>query len=79
MWQIELLRDWKGGRGVLYVESAPPGEYVMTEAFDGPAGESGELSHFTSKLPGVVSGRVESSGVGYFFTGKRWVHVWVSD
>jgi hypothetical protein len=79
-WRLELLRDWgAGGRGVLYVESARPGKYGRTQALEGPVVEPGELSYFASKLPGVESGRVESSGVAYFFTAKGWVHVWVSD
>ncbi len=78
-WRIELLRDWGALRGVLYVESARPGKYGRTEKPEAPPGEPGELSRFTSKVPGILSGRVESSGVAYFFTGKHWVHVWVSD
>lgn len=78
-WRLELLRDWGGGRGVLYVESARPGKYTRFGGLDGPLGEPGELSQFISALPGIVSGRVESSGVAYFFTAKHWVHVWVSD
>jgi hypothetical protein len=61
------------------VESVRSGNFERTGALDGPIGEPGEVSHVVSKLPGVVSGRVGSSGVAYFFTGKGWVHVWVSD
>jgi hypothetical protein len=78
-WRLELLRDWGGGRGVMYVASAKPGKYTRFGGLDAPPGELGELSEFVSALPGIVSGRVESSGVAYFFTANKWVHVWVSD
>ena len=78
-WHIELLRDWGEGRSRLYVETIEKGSYRRTEALEGPPSEPGELDRYTSVYPGVVSGATESSGVAYFFTGHRWVHVWVAD
>jgi hypothetical protein len=77
-WHIERLRDWGEGRSRLYVETIEKGSYRRTEAL-GPASEPGELDRYTSGYPGVLSGATESSGVAYFFTGHRWVHVWVAD
>ncbi len=78
-WHIEHLRDWGEGRSRLYVETIAKGSYKQSEALDGSATEPGELDHYASENPGVVSGATESSGVAYFFTGRRWVHVWISD
>lgn len=79
VWRVERLRNWGKGRSRLYVESVPKGRHVRTEALDGPPTEAGELSEYSSGHPCVLSGATESSGVAYCFTGKRWVHVWVSD
>ena len=65
--------------GGLYADTLEPGKYNRTEALDGPVTETGELDSFTSKHQGVVAGAIESSGAAFFFDGRRWVHVWISD
>jgi hypothetical protein len=80
IWKTELLRDWGAGeRNYLYVNFVGPGTYKRFDELEGPVSEPGEKLTFTSKSPGLVTGRIESSGVAYFFTGKKWVHVWISD
>ena len=82
-WRIAVLQDLGTGarnaRSTLYVETVPPGLYKRTEALDGTVSERGELLTYTSKYDGVQSGTIESGAVAHFFTGQRWVHVWVSD
>ncbi len=79
-WRVERLRDWgSAARAGLYVDSVPSGSFKRTAAADGPLSEPGEVIRYSSQHAGVVSGTMESSGVAYFFTGKRWVHVWVSN
>jgi hypothetical protein len=78
-WHFDRLRDWGDGRSRLYVATIEKGSYEQSGALHGTADEPGELLRYASKHPGVVSGATESSGVAYFFTGHRWVHVWISD
>jgi hypothetical protein len=33
----------------------------------------------TSRVPGLVAGAIDSSGAAFFYDGKKWVHVWISD
>ena len=78
-WHVERLRDWGQGRIRLYVGAVPKGTHVRTEVLDGEVIEAGELTRYTSSRPCLVSGVTESSGLAFCYTGKRWVHIWVSD
>jgi hypothetical protein len=79
-WKLELLRDWGDESiGRIYVDTEEPGTYERTEALDGPISEPGERERYTSKRQGLVAGAIESSGAAFFFDGKGWVHVWISD
>ncbi len=79
-WKLTLLRDWGDeASGGIYVDTEEPGTYERTEALDGPISEPGERGKYTSKRQGLVAGGIESSGAVFFFDGKGWVHVWISD
>jgi len=76
---IDTLRIWTGPRAILYVNTLAPGRYERTRAGDSAPGEPGELRFFNSPRPGIATGAVEGGAVAYFYDGKRWVHVWISD
>jgi hypothetical protein len=79
-WRLERVWDWGNAPvGHLYVDTIPAGKYERTEALDGPVSEPGERDSYVSTRQGVVAGAIESSGVAFFFEGKAWVHVWISD
>jgi hypothetical protein len=79
-WKLEIVQDWEDEPiGRMYVETEKPGTYERTEALDGPISEAGERMKVTSKLEGIVAGGIESSGAVFFYVGKKWVHVWISD
>jgi hypothetical protein len=79
-WRVEVVRDWgEEAIGTLYVDTEPPGTYERTDALDGPITEPGERGKYTAKREGIVTGAIESTGAAFFFDGKAWVHVWISD
>jgi hypothetical protein len=80
VWQVELVWDWGSATlGSVYAGTASAGQYARTEALEGPANEPGERLTYKAVHEGVVAGQIESSGAAFFFDGKRWIHVWVSD
>jgi hypothetical protein len=80
IWQVELVWDWGSATlGSVYAGTAAAGDYARTEALEGPANEPGERLVYKAGHDGVVSGQIGSSGAAFFFDGKRWIHVWVSD
>jgi hypothetical protein len=79
-WQVEMVWDWGVATlGSVYAGTASAGVYERTEALEGPANEPGEVLTYKADHQGVVSGQIEASGAAFFFDGKRWIHVWVSD
>ena len=79
-WQVELVWDWGSATlGSVYAGTAAAGIYARTETLDGPANEPDERLRYKADHQGVVAGQIESSGAAFFFNGKRWIHVWVSD
>jgi hypothetical protein len=62
----------------LYANLLEPGKYDRVPLEDSDL-ETGEVLSYSSKLPGVVAGSTEASGVAFFHTPKGWVHVWISD
>jgi hypothetical protein len=83
-WLIEKVSDFgKDGPGRSYVEPLKTGRYTdMFDTDDGPSEytpEPGRVRSFIARNPGIIAGTIESSGVGFFFNGKRWVHLWLSD
>jgi hypothetical protein len=53
--------------------------YERTEGGDGPISQQGGSLSYTAKRQGVEAGVIESTGSAFFFNGKEWVHVWISD
>ena len=79
-WQVEMVWDWGSATlGSVYAGTASAGMYERTEALEGPANEPDERLSYKAQHQGVVAGQIESSGAAFFFDGKRWIHVWVSD
>jgi hypothetical protein len=66
-----------------FVNTVPPGKYTDMYASDNAPDEwrpePGRLRRDTSQRPGFVAGKLEASAVAYFYTGTRWVHLWLSD
>ena len=83
-WRTSTLYDF-GTEGVSrsYVEPFKAGSYTDLFASDmAPSGyepEPGRVKHYRSQLPGFMAGTIESTGAAFFFTGKKWVHLWLSD
>lgn len=83
-WVISELSDFGNeGPSRSYVDPLPADSYQDMYATDrGPSDyvpEPGRVKRYKAVHPGFIAGTIESSGVGYFFTGKRWVHLWLSD
>jgi hypothetical protein len=80
-WKLYKLYDFrKGELGNSYVEPIKAGRYQDLYA-NSPEyeDETGRLRNFASKRSGFIAGSMESSGVAFFFSGNRWVHLWLSD
>ena len=76
-WVIDKLLDFNQGRlGTSYVNTLPPGNYADVW---GGGKEIGRVEKFSSDKQGVITGTIESSGVAFFFTEDRWIHIWLSD
>jgi hypothetical protein len=83
-WAIAELSDFGNeGPSNSYVDPLPADSYDDMYATDkGPSDyvpEPGRVKRYKAVHPGFIAGTIEASGVGYFFTGKRWVHLWLSD
>jgi hypothetical protein len=80
-WQLQILLDFKGEPiGSSYVEPIKAGSYQDLYAHSPEyKDEPDRLREYTSTSPGFIAGTMESSGVAFFFSGKRWVHLWLSD
>jgi len=83
-WQISKLYEFrKEVVGGLYVDPLKSGSYQDLFDMDpAPADytpELGGVRRYKAQHSGFIAGGIESSGVAFFFTGKRWVHLWLSD
>ena len=79
-WRLERVWDWQDvTAGSLYVDTTAPGKYERTEALDGPVSKRGEKKRYTSQRQGILAGKIESNVAAFFFDGKGWIHVWISD
>lgn len=83
-WVISKLDDFgKDGPGGSYVGTVNPGLYQDLFATDDAPSEyipePGRVQSYKSSRSGFIAGTIESTGIAYFFTGKRWVHLWLSD
>jgi len=82
-WEINKLKNFRSSVSSSYVESIQHGSYQDLYDTDRSPGEytpePGGVKRFKAIHPGFLAGTIESSGVAFFFTGKRWVHLWLSD
>jgi hypothetical protein len=83
-WKIVELSDFgPEGPGSSYVEVIDSGAYADMYASDhGPSDytpEPGRVRRYKATHSGFIAGGIESTGVAYFFDGKRWVHLWLAD
>ena len=84
-WKLVELSDFgpDGPAATVYVEMIEPGVYADMYASDkGPSDyvpKPGRVRRYNAIHSGFIAGGIESSGVAYFFDGKRWVHMWLSD
>jgi len=83
-WAISTLSDFGSeAPGRLYVASLKPGAYqdihAAAEVPTGVAPEGARVPSYTAPHQGFVGGAIGATRVAYFFTGKRWVHLWLSD
>jgi len=76
-WIIEKLMDFNQGRlGTSYVNRIDPGTY---EDIWGNGSKPGRVEKISTNKPGIITGTIESSGVAYFYTENKWVHLWLCD
>jgi len=83
-WRVETVMDFgNDGIGRSFVNSQRPGAYTDLYArADGPGKfepEPGRVRTFRARRPGFVAGAMEASSIAFFHTGRRWVHLWLSD
>jgi hypothetical protein len=78
-WKLDKLPTYCGDVRSCYVKVQGPGTFVRTPALDGPLQPDGELSHMTTKVDAVISGKMESTGVVFALINGHWNYVWVSD
>lgn len=83
-WDISMIDDFGNeGPGRSYVEKIKAGSYQdIFDTDDAPSEytpDPGRVRRYKASHFGFVAGTIESSGVAFFFTGKRWVHLWLSD
>jgi hypothetical protein len=83
-WKLVKLSDFGNeGPGRSYVETIDAGTYADMYASDkGPSDytpEPGRVRRYKAIHSGFIAGGIESSGAAYFYDGKRWVHLWLSD
>jgi len=66
-----------------FVNIVKPGKFTdmftRDDAPDDWRPEPGRVRRYTSRAPGFVTGLLEATAVGYFYTGTHWVHLWLSD
>jgi hypothetical protein len=82
-WAIDKLMDLNDVIGRTYVDLLEPDSYRDMYATDnGPSdyvAEPGRVRRYKASRPGFIAGTIESTGIAFFYTGKRWVHLWLSD
>ncbi len=80
-WHVSTLYDFhRSHLGTSYVDVIKPGTYqdLFADTQEYKA-EPGRVKKLTSRKPGFTAGTIESSAAAFFFTGKRWVHLWLTD
>jgi len=78
-WEISQLPTWCESIVRCYVQVLQPGAYERSQSLHDPIVEPNERQHLTSKNAGILSGTIESTGVAYFYSNRKWLYVWVMD
>jgi hypothetical protein len=78
-WRLGVVDEYEGRIRGLYLDRAPPGRYVETEAGDGSEDVPNALPSFVSAHDGLFVGLLESPARAYFRVRGRWRYVQVSD
>ena len=86
-WRMEELWDLgidpnSDHLGCCYANVLPPGRYenvygTTPDPTEPP--ERNERLEYTSTRQAPVVGGIESSGIAFFLSGGRWLHVWIQD
>lgn len=87
LWEFITLDKWSsdphrmpGAKFNSYLGSVPPGNYEDVGDTDhSDAHDQGWVENYKSKLPGIVFGEIESTGVAYFYSKGKWVHTYIED
>jgi hypothetical protein len=83
-WHLHTLMDFgTEGPGNSFVNTLEPGVYAdLYSKPNGPGeftAEPGRVRSYRARRAGFVAGTIESSSIAFFYTGRRWVHLWLSD
>ena len=77
-WQVSQLEDFGPGTASRnFVEPLKPANY--TDNAPGFTPGAGRVRSFKATSSGFRAGRVEASSMAFFFNGKRWVHLYLSE
>lgn len=77
--RVEKLMEFGRGVGRSFVFPLKAGKYSDMYADSDFTPDPGRVRRYTSKRPGFSAGTMEASEIAFFFTGRRWVHMWLSD
>ncbi len=79
----KLMSFGSRGLGRSFVYPLDSGRYAdMYAAESGPddfTPDPGRVRAYTSKHPGFAAGTMQASEIAFFFNGRRWIHLWLSD
>lgn len=78
-WVIHQLPTFCETVQFCYVKPQKPGTYLRSAALTGSPNHKSDRNKLTSNTTSVLSGTLESTGIVYVYSKKRWNYVWVSD
>ncbi len=76
-WKFWTLDRFSGTPRGYFVNTLDAGRYV--DMYDESGPEPRRLQRYTSRRSGFCAGSIEASEIAYFYTGRRWVHLWLTD
>jgi len=77
-WALFDLPFWCSHRTDCFVERGRLGTFERHISFDGPLTHPDERKSMTTRLPVIVAGKLESTGIAYAFSNGKWSFVWFS-
>jgi len=83
-WTLATLKDFGSqAPGRLYVSPLGKGTFesihAASETAVGATPETGRVSSYKATHGGFFAGAIQATRVAYFFNGKEWVHLYLSD